>query len=118
MFHACVQRFDGMDEKIFGRELNRALLLLRRSSRLVLPARPFVQSYTIESIDEQASTDRYAHAWRPSALLYRYGEEVTLECLSPTAKSSLAVAAHAVQGRVAWLLQCVDLPLAGRPFAQ
>ena len=24
MFHACVQRFDGMDEKIFGRELNRA----------------------------------------------------------------------------------------------
>jgi len=25
MFHACVQRFDGMDEKIFGGELNRAL---------------------------------------------------------------------------------------------
>ena len=25
MFHACVQRFDGMDEKILGRELNRAL---------------------------------------------------------------------------------------------
>jgi len=24
MFHACVQRFDGMDEKILGRELNRA----------------------------------------------------------------------------------------------
>jgi len=27
MFHACVQRFDGMDEKIFGGELNRALLI-------------------------------------------------------------------------------------------
>jgi len=25
MFHACVQRFDGMDEKILGGELNRAL---------------------------------------------------------------------------------------------
>jgi len=25
MFHACVQRFDGMDEKILDRELNRAL---------------------------------------------------------------------------------------------
>ena len=25
MFHACVQRFDGMDEKFFGRKLNRAL---------------------------------------------------------------------------------------------
>jgi len=25
MFHACVQRFDGMDEKCLGRELNRAL---------------------------------------------------------------------------------------------
>ena len=25
MFHACVQRFDGMDEKNLGRELNRAL---------------------------------------------------------------------------------------------
>jgi len=24
MFHACVQRFDGMDEKILGGELNRA----------------------------------------------------------------------------------------------
>ena len=27
MFHACVQRFDGMDEKILDRELNRALEL-------------------------------------------------------------------------------------------
>jgi len=26
MFHACVQRFDGMDEKILGGELNRALV--------------------------------------------------------------------------------------------
>jgi len=25
MFHACVQRFDGMDEKILGEELNRAI---------------------------------------------------------------------------------------------
>ena len=25
MFHTCVQRFDGMDEKILGGELNRAL---------------------------------------------------------------------------------------------
>jgi hypothetical protein len=25
MFHACVQRFDGMDEKFLGGELNRAL---------------------------------------------------------------------------------------------
>jgi len=25
MFRACVQRFDGMDEKFLGRELNRAL---------------------------------------------------------------------------------------------
>ena len=25
MFHACVQRFDGMDEKILGGKLNRAL---------------------------------------------------------------------------------------------
>ena len=25
MFHACVQRFDGMDEKFFGGELNKAL---------------------------------------------------------------------------------------------
>jgi len=25
MFYACVQRFDGMDEKILGGELNRAL---------------------------------------------------------------------------------------------
>jgi hypothetical protein len=25
MFHACVQRFDGMEEKIFGGKLNRAL---------------------------------------------------------------------------------------------
>ena len=25
MFHACVQRFDGMDEKKFSGELNRAL---------------------------------------------------------------------------------------------
>ena len=25
MFHACVQRFDGMDEKFFGGELNQAL---------------------------------------------------------------------------------------------
>jgi hypothetical protein len=24
MFHACVQRFDGMDEKFLGGELNRA----------------------------------------------------------------------------------------------
>jgi len=24
MFHACVQRFDGMDEKFLGEELNRA----------------------------------------------------------------------------------------------
>jgi len=24
MFHACVQRFDGMDENFFGRKLNRA----------------------------------------------------------------------------------------------
>ena len=26
MFHACVQRFDGMNEKILGRELNRVLV--------------------------------------------------------------------------------------------
>ena len=26
MFHACVQRFDGMDEKILGGELNRGML--------------------------------------------------------------------------------------------
>ena len=26
MFHACVQRFDGMDEKFLGGELNRALV--------------------------------------------------------------------------------------------
>ena len=26
MFHACVQRFDGMDEKILGGKLNRALI--------------------------------------------------------------------------------------------
>jgi len=25
MFHVCVQRFDGMDEKILGGKLNRAL---------------------------------------------------------------------------------------------
>jgi len=29
MFHACVQRFDVMDEKILGGELNRALLKLK-----------------------------------------------------------------------------------------
>jgi hypothetical protein len=28
MFHACVKRFDGMDEKFFGGELNRALVHL------------------------------------------------------------------------------------------
>ena len=28
MFHACVQRFDGMDEKFLGGELNRALSAL------------------------------------------------------------------------------------------
>jgi len=27
MFHACVQRFDGMDEKILGRKLNKALFV-------------------------------------------------------------------------------------------
>jgi hypothetical protein len=27
MFYACVQRLDGMDEKILGRKLNRALML-------------------------------------------------------------------------------------------
>ena len=27
MFHACVQRFDGMDEKILDGKLNRALVL-------------------------------------------------------------------------------------------
>jgi hypothetical protein len=26
MFHACVQRFDGMDEKFLGGKLNRALI--------------------------------------------------------------------------------------------
>ena len=27
MFHACVQRFDGMDEKILGGKLNRAFII-------------------------------------------------------------------------------------------
>ena len=29
MFHACVQRFDGMDEKFLGGKLNRALVHLK-----------------------------------------------------------------------------------------
>ena len=35
MFHACVQKFDGMDGKFLGGELNRALLLLLLSVTLV-----------------------------------------------------------------------------------
>jgi len=31
MFYACVERFDGMDEKFLGEELNRALLLFDSS---------------------------------------------------------------------------------------
>jgi len=32
MFYACVQRFDGMDEKILGDKLNRALMEHRRKA--------------------------------------------------------------------------------------
>ena len=31
MFHACVQRFDGMYEKILGGELNRAFVRMKTS---------------------------------------------------------------------------------------
>ena len=31
MFHACVQRFDGMDKKFLDRELNRALGFVGRA---------------------------------------------------------------------------------------
>jgi len=37
MFHACVQRFDEIDEKILGRELNRAFV--RRRVREPGPSR-------------------------------------------------------------------------------
>jgi len=34
MFHACAQRFDGMDEKFLGGELNRALETWTRNYEL------------------------------------------------------------------------------------
>ena len=37
MFNACVQRFDGMDEKFLGGELNRALSRLSSIGFLMYP---------------------------------------------------------------------------------
>jgi len=43
MFYACVQRFDGMDEKILSEELNRALHELASLACLVHFSRAFFQ---------------------------------------------------------------------------
>ena len=45
MFYACVQRFDGMDEKFLGGELNRALVTSKKKFQ------NFLILYHIESLD-------------------------------------------------------------------
>jgi hypothetical protein len=64
MFHACVQRFDGMDEKIFGGELNRALASVS-SLQSALHIRPLqLQMLRLRLRDPDPPMAAGAHAGR------------------------------------------------------